>query len=387
VHAQDRPPQVSTGGQVVGICASGKLEVYAKDTEKGWAKTRCAPAPPNIRSDANGFALQWREAASKEADGLTYLTFLITGEEVGGRIRFNSSPSYRAVVVGHPGGGGTAWPDRTRDGGPDDNTDWQDLQDTHGMRVVTVSWMNAGISYVRGGAGSAGRFTRNSPTGRTLGEMLERPKLLFEWIYDNLNSDGKPFGLIGSSGGADAVMATQVLQSRIKDKVSYLAPVSYPPPFFDLLITCNGPTPPGTFVNTATGELGSSGAGVAVGSGKYLMDGVLGRAENHCEGQTMTGALAAGSSTKDRLQAIVARGGSGYKGTLHLPIGTGGDGDVRNGVAWAAGNLFHHPFFAGARRIWYESPTEGHGQPFSNVSGPGFTKVHEELVRTLLAPK
>src|SRR5262245_35826087 len=145
VHAQSPPAGHATGGKIVGICASGALEVYAKDMAAGWAKTRCAPAPANIRSDANGFALNWREAASKKADGLTYATFLITGEEVGGQIRFNDSPSYRAVVVGHPGGGGTAWPDKTRDGGPEDDTDWQNLQDKHGMRVVTVPWGDPGI--------------------------------------------------------------------------------------------------------------------------------------------------------------------------------------------------------------------------------------------------
>ena len=48
--------------------------------------------------------------------------------------------------------------------------------------------------------------------------------------------------------------------------------------------------------------------------------------------------------------------------------------------------LFHHPFFANARRIWHESATEGHGQPFSNISVPGFTQVYHELIKTLLGP-
>lgn len=174
--------EVSHKRPIVGICAAGALQVYAKDTANGWAKTKCAPAPANIPSDANGFALNWREAAGKKADGLTYLTFLVTEKEVGGQIRFNSSPSYRAVVVAHPGGGGTAWPEKTRDGGPGD------------------------------------------------------------------------------------------------------------------------------------------------------------------------------------------------------------DSDIGNGVAWSSANLLHHPFFAGARRIWYESATEGHGGPFRDVSGPGFTQVHDELVKTVLAP-
>jgi hypothetical protein len=371
----------------VGICASGALEVYAKDMAAGWAKTKCAPPPANVRSDANGFALNWREAVSKKADGLTYATFLITGEEVGGQIRFNDSPSYRAVVVGHPGGGGTAWPDKTRDGGPEDNTDWQNLQDQHGMRVVTVSWADAGIKLGPEGRLSVGRFTRNSPAGSTLKAMAERPKLVFEWIYDNLNPDGKPFGLIGSSGGADAVMSTQVLQSRIKDKVAYLAPVSYPAPFYDLLVTCNGPTPPGTFVTTASGALGNSGVGVLVGSGKNVVDIVLSsEGKTYCADKTMTEALVAGASAKDTLHEILAKGGTGYRGTLHMLIGTGGDSDIRNGVAWSAGNLYHHPFFANARRIWYEGATESHGQPFSNVGGPGFTQVYHELIKTLLGP-
>ena len=379
-----QPARSSTGRKEVGICASGALEVYARNAAEGWAKTRCAPAPTNVPSDKNGLALNWRDAAVKKADGLTYVVFLIPGEDAGGQIRFNDAPSYGAVVVGHGGGGGTAWPLKARDGGPEDDTDWQDLQDKHGMRVVEVAWHDAGIK-------NGGRFTRNSPAGRTLGDMLERPNLLFEWIYDNLNVEGKPFGLIGSSGGADAVLAPQVLQSRIKDKISYLAPVSYPPPFYDPVVACNGPTPPGTFVTAATAALGESGIGVKVGSGKNVVDSVLRTPGQNCAAQTMTKALAGGSSTKDSLDAILARGGSGYKGALHVLIGTATtelrNSDVGNGVVWSSGNLFHHPYFAGARRIWFESATEGHGEPFWNASGPGFSQVHRELVRTLLDPQ
>jgi hypothetical protein len=390
--APRRPQQHPAAGSAAGICASGALEVYASDAAKGWAKTRCAPAPKNVPSDAKGFARNWRDVAVKKEDGLTYLTFAIPGEEVGGQIRFNDAPTYRAMMVGNSGGSGTAWPDAKRDGGPNDDTDWQNLQDKHGLRYVTVSWHAGRPGDGPRGAGPAGRFTRNSPAGSTLLDMARRPNIIFEWIYDNLNPEGKPFGLIGSSGGADAVLAPQILQSRIKDKVSYLAPVSYPNPFFDLLATCTGQTPPGTFVTKGTGALGASGVGVKTGSGKALMDGiVLGPdGKSHCADGTMTKALAAGSSTREALHAILARGGSGYAGTLHVLVGTATtdvrNSDLDNGVVWSAGNLFHHPFFAKARRVWYESTTEGHGQAFWDVSGPGFDRVHAEIVRTLLTP-
>ena len=105
-----QPARSSTGRQEVGICASGALEVYARNAAEGWAKTRCAPAPPNVPSDKNGLALNWRDAAVKKADGLTYVVFLIPGEDAGGQIRFNDAPSHivrsssgTAVEVARPG--------------------------------------------------------------------------------------------------------------------------------------------------------------------------------------------------------------------------------------------------------------------------------------------
>jgi hypothetical protein len=138
-----------------------------------WAKVRCAPAPANIPSDADGLALDWRDAVTIGEDGLSYATFMIPGEHMGGEIRFNDDPSYAAVVIVHGGGGGTAFPDAERDGGPDDSTDWQDLQDSCAMRVVGVRWLDPGIDYGTAGGATAGRFTRSSPAGVSLGAILQ----------------------------------------------------------------------------------------------------------------------------------------------------------------------------------------------------------------------
>jgi len=41
-RAQSQPRY--DGTRLVGICASGELQVYTKDAANGWAKTKCAPA-------------------------------------------------------------------------------------------------------------------------------------------------------------------------------------------------------------------------------------------------------------------------------------------------------------------------------------------------------
>lgn len=366
----------------VGICAAVVSRVVERDVAGGWAKSRCGPAPPGIPSDAFGFALNWRDAVSV-VNGLSYATFLVNGK-TGGRIRWNDVLSPTAVAIINSGGGATAWPEVARDGGPSDHTDWQDLQD-RGVLVVGVQWKDMGISYGNGGT-SAGRFTRNSAAGQTLGDMAERTKLLFEWINQHLNPGSKPLAVLGSSGGADATLSLLVRQSGVP--VAYFGLASYPGPFWDPLSDCNGPTPPGTFVDPATGALGERGgkyvAGVMVGSGAFVVDGVL--ANNACSSRTMTPALAAGSSSKDALQAIEDGGGPRYTGVVHFLVGTlpGDDSDIANGVVWSAGNLMNHLFLADATLLWFESATEGHGDALTDIGGPGFDQIHAELVKALL---
>ena len=349
------------------------LRVYDLNVTEGWAKTQCAASSPVCTSvnDPGCSAIL--------ADGLRYVSFVVNGEDAGGFIRYNESASYTALIATHSGNGGNNWPESVRDA-IGDSSDWQDLQDTYGARVVGLRWADTGVYYVNGHV-EAGRWARNSVNGTTFGALVARPASVYEWMNDQLNPDDKPLGLVGSSGAADAVSG--VLRSSFRDQVDYLAVVSYPSIFWDLLSTCNGPTPPGTFVDPATGDLGDSGAGVRVGSVAGLNNDVMNNTA--CTDQAMTEALA-GTDTVHVLASILASGGTGYTGTLHMLVGTHpdlGDNDLERGFVWSAGNLFNDPFFANANRIWFESTTEGHGP--MGLAGTGFTEVYNQLITTLVS--
>jgi hypothetical protein len=218
--------------------------------------------------------------------------------------------------------------------------------------------------------------------------MQERVKLVYEWIYTNLNPAGKPFALAGSSGGADAVMSPFTRDSAVlRGRIALVAAVSHPIPFYDPKTACQLPTPPGTFIDKATGAAGATGAGPNPPSGAGFLDLLL--VNDACSTGTMTAEMSAAAvPTKEALSAIRASGGAGYMGVLHMFVGTAAthDSDVLNGAVYGSGQIFNDPFFAQAVRKWYDGPNESHGDAL-DVGTAGFARLHDDLASVLLGPQ
>lgn len=347
------------------------------NVSQGTARVGCAAAPPPSLAAPDGFCNDWRACTRTGADGLTYLAFLVRGDGVGGHIRFRPN-TFDAVLVLHPGGGGTTWLDQPP--GRARAAEWVQLEQS-GVRTVGVRWVDTGLSYFI----SAGRFTRNTPEGTTLGALAARPAAVIQWIDDQLNPAGRPIGVTGPSAGADASLSPFIARAPVADRIRFLGLISYAP-FFNFVNACNQLTPPGRFVDPATGLYAASGAPATL-----TLEGNTGVRRfpdnvwrlTACQTQSVTPAIAAGSSAEGLLDALLAEGRR-YRGAVFFSVGTLNGSDNVTGTTWAAGGLFNHPFFADAsRRVWSECRTSGHSHQFDTGS-PCLAEIVSEAGRALL---
>lgn len=377
------------------------LEVYAQNDAQGWAHVRCydgTGTPPQFCNEYTDPG-----CSGVLADNLTYIAAIVQGEEQGVVMRFNAQQNpYSSVLVMHKGSSGTVFADDRVDY-PGDPKDVASLQNDYGMRVVGIVWADTGIAYGLWPS-DAGRFTRKSALPSSGLEMAARTTKVFEWIDQELNDANKPFGLAGSSGGAQAILDPFLTNSYLVNKIKYLGLVSYAP-FFNAYNNCTDYTPPGTYVRSSDGTLtnnpADSGATMRNGAGndapKALNDGIwaLTTSDPGCKNKfnltppipsvptSTIAALTESSSAQVILQSLLDGGATAYQNTLHVTVATKNGSDTIQGVTWSAGGVYNHPYFAGAQKIWNECTTQSHGTPLTQPNLPCFDPIYDEIVNTL----
>jgi hypothetical protein len=354
----------------IGISADGSdagLEVHASGYSgtplltPGWAKARAA---------GNSYASPWQNGIVT-VSGLSQIAGVITDKNIGWFARWNPTPDpYSLLIVPIGGAGAMEYVEDPRDG-VGDSTDWTHLETNHDCRIVGLRFFDTEIFNQPSDTKASGRFQRTDVDQvYTFGDMADRVVEILEWIDANLNPLRRPIALIGSSGGADAVLSVFTRDSSIARWVRYLGVVSYPSAFWNQTAMCNEATPAGTRIDEFTGAIVPLGVG-ATQSGRNLVDDMF--LSTACSTGAMTDVICAGSKAKDMLDGITPF----YKATLHCIIGRESGADAE--IVWPVGQVFNHPAFAGARRLWLRGTTWGHGEALTNIAKDGFTFVHAEL--------
>lgn len=378
------PPPGSPTAASIGICwptsslASDHV-VYDRNTAQQYAKVRCAALPPPALRTDDGYCADWTACTTTGADGLTYVPFVVKGEDSGGHIRYNAATTYSALLALHPGGGGTQWLDQPP--AKPRTPEWADLERTTGLRIASIRWVDTGLNYYI----SAGRFTRTSAQGTTFGALARRPAAVLEWIYDVPNPETRRFGVLGTSAGAEAALSPAITRSPIADRIDFLGVISYAP-FFNFVNACNQQTPPDRFVDPVTGQYATSGApatltiGGDVGARRFP-DAVWARVA--CQTMSVTPAIAAGSSTEGLLGELVTEGRR-FRNDVFFSVATLNGSDNIMGTTWAAGGLYNHAYFASAsRRAWSECRSKPHSHQLDTGS-PCLREIIDEVERALV---
>ncbi len=377
------------------------FEVYQYNPSQGYANVRCFNNASPC-SDSNWLSCQ----SPVQADGLIYSAFTI--DKVGVFVRYNavsgnpSSNQYSSVVVTHSGGGGSKWIDNPRNDILNDPTDFYSLQKDYGMRVVGISWTDAGIN---SGGSTAGRWLRTSSTGISFFDADKRIVALFEWIDQHLNADSMPIGFVGSSGGADAVVSLLNTGSYLISKAKYLGVLSYAP-LYNFINACTEITSTCTYVNPVDGIFGKlkntdpgncpvipNGVGATIkkstGGNVALPDYVWNT--NDCQNGTVNlgNPLIANSNDDDLLQAQITKGGPIFSGVFHASVATqssapGMLSDNGTGVTWAMGNIYHHSALDKAKKVWLYCPNQTHASQLADQTSPCFDDVYQALIDTLI---
>lgn len=272
----------------IEIAIGGDLEVYdtGGPTDLEWAKVRCT----------NGAAPDWTTEIETDGDGFATISGIVTSpHEQGFQLRWNASPSsYSLLVLTHGGGGGQAYgSNRGVDNG---STDWEDLE-SRGCRIVDIKWFNPSPP-------GMGKWTRPSTTPITFNDIDDRTVQILEWIDENLNTRRRPIAAIGSSGGADSLLAPFAQDAPVARMYRALIMAPYPVPFWKTYESCHEITDPGTFVNKDTGYLTNDPADVgSQQSGLSVIEYL--RTDDKCELQTITELEAADNSDAEDRKSVV----------------------------------------------------------------------------------
>lgn len=389
-------PWQGPGAAIRGKCNDPlgcSFDVYQSDPVNTWGAVRCF-------NNATPCAAGQNCESPVQSDGLTYAALLT--DQNGALVRYNKAGGYSSVAIIHPGGGGAGkWLDDRTDY-PGDKTDWSGLQNDYGMRVVGVKWVTTGVEC---GASECGRWLPKTDAATDFAALAVRPDAVFRWIDGNLNPDNKPLALLGSSGGAHAILSSAMVGSPLMEKVKYMGVVSLAP-LTDYYYACTEYTPAGMYIDQATGAYsanpGNAGAALNKESGglepKGLPDDVwnIQQGQPGCRNQfnlskpvppqpsPRIAALTDPSGVSNILDSRMQSGDPGYASAADFIVNTAGGSDDTCGCTWAEGRIFNHAYFANAKRTWRECTALTHGGALSQPDKQCFDWIYQGLVGNLI---
>ena len=303
--------------------------------------------------------------------GLNYLLGEIDGAVA--EVRWNDEPGQIAAIVMHRGGGGLTWGDIPRDDGPDP-TGWEDLT-SRGLRLIGIRWIDNGIAPPS--TPEPGWWSRRGPGPEGFVRLTQRPAGAFVWMAENL-MQGMTQGFMGGSGGAAAVMGLVIHGNEHRLDPEYLGILSTAP-FWDAAAACLGTTPPGTYVDEATGALGATGESASLRDceTKGWADHVWALPNGTCAAQA-TGPDLLGDFGD-------ACWGRQFTGRAHIevaPVAEGGicgGDDSYMGITWVQGQIFNLPVWSDA--VW--NVCNGPHGSGTRTEHPCFDFTHAQIVAAL----